>query len=277
MIGSIDTAEALLLYVQSQGLASDYIGVPPDLKPLTRGNYRDHDERFIIHAARLPSLRQALDAAEAAYRSDGLASLEHVVKRVPDADVSTLRNLLRCHRFVWSQDIDGVNLVRLQRQGVLRSQLRGQNLRRRVFVPRRHPFPVDRQRLDPSRRRLRIPARRGTRSLDQESPDFAINDGIASYLGETQPPDGLEIQQAAALTGKPGRLYTEILSGFANLGVQKPSIDKLLYASPLVYVDKSQTPYRFTYVTDLELASETTDDGDNIRYDDIHERLRQWE
>ena len=273
LVGSIDTAEALLRYVRSQDLADDYKIVLPTLESITRGNYRDHDDRFIVRAKCLPPLKKTLKVAETVQGRDGLGSFEHVLDRVPDADVPTLRLILQCNRFVWSAEIGSRSWFAFANRTSA-----ARNCAAKIFGVV-SSCPVDilsnliANGLKSRNPVFAYPDAAVLKAWIEQSTDFDIESSKAFFTGDAEGPAGLEVELDNALSSKPRSVYSDAAALLAARGVGRSTIDKLLYASPLVFIDKSQDPYRFTYVADL---TRDAFDG-NDRYEIFRERLRRLE
>lgn len=88
-----------------------------------------------------------------------------------------------------------------------------------------------------------------------QSKWFEVADGVASFLGS---PESLtEIEEAVVqyLSGKGPSKYPPLKEHLLNLGFSKPNVDKAVTASPLVYVDKTDTRKKYTYTLISEVES----------------------
>lgn len=109
-----------------------------------------------------------------------------------------------------------------------------------------------------------------------QSKWFEISDGVASFLGSPESLTEIERAIAQYLVGKGPSKYPPLKNYLLGLGFRKPNIDKAVTASPLVYVDKTDTRKKYTYtlISEVRYASKPPVDIDE-RYRTFSNRLKR--
>lgn len=109
-----------------------------------------------------------------------------------------------------------------------------------------------------------------------QSKWFEITDGTAVFLGSPQPLTEVEQAVVQHLAGKGPSKYPPLKEHLLVLGFSKPNIDKAVTASPLVYVDKTDTRGRYIYtlISKVENTGEFSTDSDE-RYRSFSNRLKR--
>lgn len=124
--------------------------------------------------------------------------------------------------------------------------------------------------------RYEYPSSEVIRKWIYQSKWFEISDGVAAFLGS--PHSLTEIEQAVVqyLAGKGSSMYPPLKDHLLGFGFSKPNIDKGVTASPLVYVDRTDTRKKYTYtlISEVGYTSKSSADLDE-RYRAFSNRLKR--
>lgn len=105
---------------------------------------------------------------------------------------------------------------------------------------------------------------------------FEVTDGAASFLGASNPLTDIEEAVVAYLTGKGAVKYPPLKDHLLGLNFTKPTVDKAVTASPLVYVDRTgaRKTHTYTLISEVQFSSNPSVDP-NARYRYFSNRLKR--
>lgn len=266
LVDSLDYFQGLLEYLQHQGLLSDWKVVRPDMTVVTRKNYHEHGQCFVVCAERMDHLKRTLDHARKIVGLNGLCRLSHL--GVDPKTSTEILALLKAHNDAWVTSANGAFWYTFDdRHSTLI------NNAQKIFSL------VDRVDLDDlavqlhnslfsrSSKLKEYPEAEILREWIVRSDRFRSDGNTVSFRGEPTDFSDIEKDLICLLRGQ-GQTETKLLGRkLVAHGHGRALVSKVVYYSPLVRVDRSRGPrnFRISLVTE-QPAQQSTVEDDYFRF-----------
>ena len=271
LIGEMSSAIGLLNYLNSQSLGQQYSVHLPDMSPATRSVYFDYDDRLIVHNDDLAQVRAEFAVAKGIPGKCGLAEVSYVLQDMPDANLENIKTIIRANSYVWRQERDGEFWYSFDnKENVLLY-----NSTKLFAVVDSYPLEACAEVLANSltsrAREYPYPPSSMIEEWLGQSMHFNVVGGLVTPNSEPAVLNPIEVSVVEIMAGKEP-VGSDILSKILkDKGYSAASIQKALFSSPIVRVDKSagRTRYRFSLVSHTAVAAAPVE-----IYDRLKARLR---
>lgn len=274
LAGRFDHVIGLLRYLQSQDLATGYDVCLPNLNKATRSTYFDHEERVIVSKAKLTVLAKDLQCAQKLPGQVGLGNLRYAKRPRAVVDSEALKTLIRLDGNAWSA-LDGDQFWYMFEDRGDNSLL---NAAEKTFaIVESVPLDALAEMLHHALHRRAAPTEFPSEALIRtwitQSRDFGVEDGLVSFRGSsTELSDG-ERALVEIMRGR-GSLPTPVVTkALVERDIGPANANKLVFNSPLLFVDRSSGRGKFRVTLATDLGSEKAAEADPSRYDRIKKRL----
>ncbi|RBI69999.1 hypothetical protein DQW77_14755 [Roseovarius sp. TE539] len=261
LVDSLDYFQGLLEYLQHQDLLADWKVVKPDMAAVTRKTYHEHGQCFVVSPERKSHLKRTIKRARKIVGLNGLCQLSHLAVD-PETSAEILA-LLKAHNDAWVTFSKGAFWYTFDdRHSTLVSHAQ------KIFTLVDHVDLEDLATLlqnslfHRSSRFKEYPDAEIVREWIVRSDRFRSDGNVVSFRGEATGFSDIEEDLISLLRGQGPTETTQIRRKLEARGHGTALLSKIVYYSPLVYVDRSRGRKNFliTLVTDLPGQQSTVPD-----------------
>ena len=281
LISHSSEIQGFFALIEDLGVDTTYRTYTRDLRKTSERTRADHEETFIVDDAIFPKLQQVFREVKKSPGQIGIANLRDLElgAYVSDAeDISSMIEMLILHnQNAWTKrDDDGFWFLFEDADNRLK------NYNRKVFsiVESCDPDRLAETYENALQRRTvehGYPTKEIIASYLRGATDCEIIEGDVYFNGRTSRLTEIEKDIVDYLSEHPVTLYPPIRDAMVGKGYKKPTINKAVYNSPIVHVDKrgDRTNFAFSLVGVPKDGSAThlkSPFGD-VRYQNFRERL----
>ena len=265
----------LLRLLHDLGEAKSYKAYTLGLKELTRGSYDKTNDILVGEAGTIESLQGALKSAKTIPGVIGISKLEYLIDEyeASDVDLGILISIIKRDSDSWFYKYDGEEYYLFES----RSNTLVTNLKKIKSVAEFVNIDVLSEALSNSLKRNQAPKGRSyppddlVKAYLLSSRYTSINGGIVSL--EVEPQSLTDIEHDVVEYLREGDIddYPSISKHLMGMGYRKPTVDKAVFYSPLIHIDKSEgkSYYKYRLVGWKTIAST----GELSVYEGFRQRL----
>jgi hypothetical protein len=263
---------SLIRLLNDFGEAKDYKAYKMDLNELTRSGYSANSEIIVGTKPRIKALQKSLKKAKTLPGLLGIAKLEYLMEEIQldDIESRSLLHIIKSDTDSWFYNYNGEDYYLFEsRDNTIINSLEkiksvssqenldslaivlANSLKRRTAPKKRNYPPEDviKKYLSSSKH---TEIKGSTVNINVDPEELTdIEKSISDYLSESNVND-----------------YPTISEYLISLGYEKPLVDKTVFHSPLIFVDKSEGRYHYKY----NLVGESIK---NTEKSSIYENFRQ--
>lgn len=274
LAGHFEYAISIVRYLQSQDLATDYTVCLPTLAEVTRSSYFAHEERVVLSKVKLKALRKDLEVALKLPGQVGLGNLRHAKRPRATVDTERLKTLIRLDANAWSA-AEGDQFWFTSEDRADNSLV---NAAEKTFaIVESVPLDAFAEMLHHALYRrspaTEYPGEELIRTWITQSRNFGVDDGRVTFRRtSTDLVDG-ERALVEIMRGKGSLPTPAVTKALVARGIGAATANKLVFNSPLLFVDRSRGRGNFQVTLATDLGAAKPEPSDASRYARLKKRL----
>lgn len=254
LIGDAGNITSLLRLMHDLGEGENYEAYSLDLDELTKNSFVKNQDILIADKDSIKALRKALKIAKTIPGLIGISKMEYLINEhgIGSIDPEILISIIKRDADSWFYNYQGDDYYLLEsRDNVLIN-----SLEKIKYVTPFEDIGVLVEALSNSLKRRTPPQGRGyppkevIKKYLLSSKYTNINGDVVSIMAEPENLTEAEMAVVEYMQNKGFVGYPDISSHLFSLGYDKPHVDKLIFKSPLIYVnkDKGRHHYKFRLI-----------------------------
>jgi len=265
---------SLLRLLNDLGEATEYKAYTIGLKELTRSGYNESSEVVFGAASKIKTLRKSLQKAKTIPGLLGIAKLQYLMEEIDLDDLETriLLNVIKSDSDSWFYSYSGDDYYLFES----RDNTLINNLEKIKNITHLEDIDTLAKVLDNSLRRRTAPKKRNY-PPENVIKRYLLSSKHTEIKGSTvhinvEPVELTNIEKDISdyLIKSSVNDYPTISNYLLSLDYEKPLVDKTVFHSPLLFVDKNEGRYHYTY----NLVGKSADTTEvSTKYEDFRQRL----